>query len=363
MLSIIGIIGNSFSLVILVKGDGKRQERPMQQFALTGLTGLSVSDLLFSIAMLPQSFIGGHKCYDDVGFELIFNTYQFAIVNTFILSSTLITLLLALGRYLVVTMTFQMMNVIRPTLARWGILIAFLLSLVANLPRFWFYEQKRVLMCDAENVTTFKYYTDHRVEAKNCLPCLLYFFAYFLLFILTPFAALLFCNIRLINELRVPTLLSHQVNQQLRMRQSDFRRLTVCLLCVVACFLLLVIPGEILVFIIEALKYHDLADLHSKTLLRAMSILSVMQSLNFAFNFLFYCYIIKIWRRAVAYVFCCGCAKRGRHHGSSFQFSRSGMTQNSRTTTLNATSVRMLTSQMSQEQASGRNTGDGIEEI
>ena len=381
VLSCIGIVGNAFSLVVLCR---RNKEPPMKQFALTILVGLSVSDLLFSLCMLPSYFVKPRQISYSVTFALVYEAYLFPVVNTFILSSTLLTLILALGRYLVVTCTFKVRSAIHSTLARCLVPTTFAIALLANLPRFWLYKINCVRIEDiyTDNDTRLAYnettdFANNTVSGENETfsvsnetvdmksasiiaynvttndsvrrALIMYFIFYFALFIFLPFMTLLYCNIRLINELRVPVALRDQVNQQLRMKRKDFRRLTVCLLLVVACFLLLVLPGEVIVFCIELTHYYHPDKVDGK-FSHLQNILCVMQSLNFAVNYMFYCYIMKNWRKAVAFVLCCGCANRQHNHDSLL--SRSGMTISSRMTTLR--SERQLTTQVSQESSRER---------
>jgi len=66
-------------------------------------SGLAVSDALFCLAVLPRAYIGaaafGFRRFDV---RVVYTAYGDALVNTFIVSSTWLTVAMAVSRYVAI---------------------------------------------------------------------------------------------------------------------------------------------------------------------------------------------------------------------------------------------------------------------
>lgn len=103
------------------------------------MKALAVSDLILCASLLPHGFLL-HDCIVHVrrSFHLIYWLYSGAVINTFILTSTWLTVTMAVGRYLAVSRPFHLkplMDDLRST--RWTIIAIFVVSFLVNVPRFF----------------------------------------------------------------------------------------------------------------------------------------------------------------------------------------------------------------------------------
>ena len=99
----IGISGNILNLVVLTR---KRLSSPMQimeRSANIGLTGLALSDLLFSTVALPFPIVANFPplLLPEYAFVLYYRYYSIAFFNVCLMISMYLVMLLAVERYLV----------------------------------------------------------------------------------------------------------------------------------------------------------------------------------------------------------------------------------------------------------------------
>ena len=86
---LVGILGNLLNILILALNCIKSNMRTLEKNSYIGLLGLSVSDLLFCISVLPHTVHFDVKfIYRNISFALLYTAYQNAIINTFVTSSS-----------------------------------------------------------------------------------------------------------------------------------------------------------------------------------------------------------------------------------------------------------------------------------
>jgi len=275
------------------------------------LTGLAVSDALFCIAVLPRAYIGasafGFRQFD---LRIVYTAYGDALVNTFIVSSTWLTVAMAVSRYVAICHPLHARQIIGRTFATLTLAGVFAISVFANVPRFL---RQQILAIQCLEGGHF-YYVDGGWLAAHQTVETAYQWTYFVVCITTPFIFLIFCNVNLITELR----------RSLRMRvettgsrvgrragggsdSSTANRITLTLIVIVAMYFVLVIPAEIMHFIRDVAKdnrvYVDAYNL-------AVALANAFQAVNFSFNFILYCAVNTHFRqtfvRIVYRAFCCG---------------------------------------------------------
>ena len=75
----------------------------MEKSAHAGLVAMAASDALFCLAALPHAWVDHTSfVYTNAGFDLYYSLYKNGIINIFIMTSTWLTVFIALSRYLAV---------------------------------------------------------------------------------------------------------------------------------------------------------------------------------------------------------------------------------------------------------------------
>ncbi len=195
-----GILGNILNLLILTRKQLKRTMDRMEKSVHVGLVALAASDLLFCLLMFPKSLFGEVLAVaeDESAPLLYYQAYYEPFLNTFMMSSTWLTVSMALGRYLAIC---------HPLHARWmvdirstkvTIIAVFVLSVLFNLPGFWRY---RILVSDC--------WTDCKCYAidigglyQNSTFVYAYWLTWTIIGVIVPVIVLAFCNVCLIRALQ-----------------------------------------------------------------------------------------------------------------------------------------------------------------
>ena len=344
----IGVVGNVLSIAILTHRSRQRSVRRMERFNMIGLAGLAVSDLCFCLCVIPRSFVrGGVRNYDALGFNILYEAYAHGLINIWILSSTLMIVYLALTRYQAVNDPLNCHASISPKMAPRMIVASVCVSVVANLPRFWFPQiNEHNVLCYYDTTVTVYTLDEGYMRRHETL----YLSVYFVIAICAPFLLLVYCNVVLLRRLKDSlTLFEPTANEGLyHERKRDSRRLTLCLVTIIISYLLLVVPGEVIMFCKELLVADRInTDAYNLPVLVCMC----MQAVNFSFNFVIYCSLNKYVRRTLRDAVCCCCDKRRqrrygrRSGGGSGNLTQSSFATRSRSTmtTSNGNSMHLLT--------------------
>ena len=197
---IFGIVGNILNLLILTRKQLKRTMDRMEKSVHMGLVALAASDLLFCTLMFPKSVT--HEVFtvaEDSNTPLLYyQAYYEPFLNTFIMSSTWLTVTMALGRYVAIC---------HPLHARWLVDIratkliifgVFLLSILFNLPGFWRYyivTQQCAKYCKCYSIAIGSLYNNATFKYG-------YGIAWAFIGCIIPVVILAFCNVCLIIALQ-----------------------------------------------------------------------------------------------------------------------------------------------------------------
>ena len=298
---VFGVIGNILNIWILTHKGLQSSMGRMEKFAHTGLISLAVSDMMFCVLVLPLSHISVHDYYttNPYDFKSLYNQYQNALINTFLLSSTMLTVTMAAGRYFAIVHPIRARQFIGMTCARRIISLVFVFCIVFNIPRFWKFQMTEI-QCTTSGQ---RYYFRQDGAYKQFeVP---YLATYFVIGILIPLILLAYCNIFLVKAL-------HQSKKRItRFRQNDnqqetSQRITLTLVIIVIFYLLLLVPAELITV------FREFADLigfsiSSDLFNMAVAIVNVLQSINFSFNFILYCIINTHFRNIVYNAVKCRC--------------------------------------------------------
>ena len=291
-----GIIGNFINLLVLTRKSLTAHMARMEKSSHGGLIALAVSDFLFCLCSFPQAYQDDRFGRPAIDFWLVYDTYAFACINCFLITSTWLTVAMAVCRYLAICHPIRARQYLGMTAARAIIVAIFCLAILFNLPRFWV----RKIVCEVRdgNITYFKtpdfFYT-------NAIASAIYMWIYFIFGILLPLLVLAFCNIFLMKALRQ----SHHLRRQHSVAQSqqsnDATRIVTLTLCVIVImYIVLVGPAELITF----WRRFVVTDNVFQYAL-AVRICNCMQMLNFAVNFILYCIINVHFRKVVKDLLLC----------------------------------------------------------
>ncbi len=300
-LCIIGCLGNGINLIVLFKSrvhmrnaDGERNSG-----TTLGLVLLSLSDLLFCIANCPRPFINlsaTQSLFDEKDFRLYYQVYGTGIVTTFILSSTWITVAMALLRYLGICHPLVTRKMDGNQLARITYIAATILSIALNFPSFWQYKIEEM-----EIGGTVLYLLDLGEFSPNSQKGVIFQWSRAIFGIFIPAAILTFCNCSLVFALRK----SMKMRKECYVQKSSNRhshRITRMLITIVIVFILLVFPSELMDFCSDMVKMNVA---RTEMFMVVRSIANILQVLNFSCNFLLYCVLSVHFRHTAREIFLC----------------------------------------------------------
>lgn len=375
IVAIFGILGNALNLAVLTR---KRLQRKMadrlETSAHAGLVALAASDALVCLTYAAVSLLlrFQSKVYgrDQSLVILYFDVYREPLLNVFQLTSTWLTVVMAVERYVAVCRPLQARSVISLTGTRVAILSVSVASLVCNLPRFWHYVpgvmpcsklldvslREAASVCANVALSSCRYYLKLPGTLYNDHPTfvLVYDVFYFTVNIVLPLPILTFCNVCLVSALRRSHRLRQQQLQQSRgielsavqsiqqneginincqsdannsvgattlVIKSSHERLTRTLIGLIMLLIFLVGPSEILAFfrnyvINERPKGAASSRARYSVYHTATAIVNFLLLINYAVNFVLYCIVNPHFRRTCWDMVTCQCLRTRRRRGS-----------------------------------------------
>ena len=297
-----GILGNILNLVILTRKSLQSSMDQMEKSVHLGLVVLAVSDLLFCVVTLPRSFIPAKLMYteDDVVFILYYQGYYESLANIFVMSSTWLTVVMAVGRYLAICHPLHARGFVDLRSTKLALSCVFLFSVVFNLPMFWRY---RIISgrCTPRCVCSMLGVNELFRNKSFRYP---YFVAGAVVGVVLPVVLLAFCNVCLIRALQQ----SRRMRQMYQANQpstSSSDRLTPTLIAIVVLFLVLTLPSHVLKLIRDLVVFSGRGERSYDAHVTGTTITNFMQASNFAINFVLYCAINVHFRKTVYNMVCC----------------------------------------------------------
>ena len=302
-LCLIGIFGNILNLMVLTHRSWKHLGR-LETFAKTGLVALATADMGVCASALPWCFIYYKEAAvsTSLSFRILYTTYSTFIINTFMLSSTLFTVCLAVGRYVAIGWPIEMRARINKCFTRTMIIGVIALSIIINLPRLW---KLKLSTCRHGNHITY-YYVMYGYMYQS-RPHLIYSCISFTMTIALPVIVLAFCNfflIRNIHRSRRQRLQTAQCNSSFKKKQEETQQvMTLVLIIIVLMHILLVTPGGITNFVAKLSKGTRTSPTHAIV----VAVVNVMEICNYTFNFVLYCTLNAHFRLVISKVVskCC----------------------------------------------------------
>ena len=200
-----GIGGNLLNLVILSQKSLMCTMKRMEKSAHYGLITLAVSDLFVCVAALPSVFYGtgrgnGGFAHATFDFRLVHKLYGNGVINTFMLSSTWLTVTIAVSRYIAICHPLRARQIIGNTFTVASLVAVSLGSVLFNVPRFLRASPHSISNVVTGGIRMYFVYPGPLPLHPNVERA--YYWAYFTLGIAVPFSLLVFSNATLIVALR-----------------------------------------------------------------------------------------------------------------------------------------------------------------
>jgi len=226
------------------------------------------------------------------------------------LSSTWLTVTIAVSRYIAICHPLQARQIIGKTFTIGSLVAVILISVWFNIPRFLVKEPKSIVTGGHRVYFVFPGPLQRRPGLEHA-----YSWTYFTLGIAMPLCVLVFSNVMLVVALRGSRKLRAQTSFQQPSMTTGQRtvaaaasddehrdhnsasRITLTLVIIIAFFILLFIPAELLDFFMKRTAVIDVY--HMSVFNTAQAIGNLLQSVNFAFNFVLYCVVNRHFRRTV----------------------------------------------------------------
>lgn len=312
VICIFGVIGNAGNLLVLVPqgrhgGTMGRIERSVHW----GLVSLAVSDLFFCLTVIPKAFTDRDPFVLRPNFSLFYSVYGDGLIGVFVMASTWLTVVMAVGRYLAICHPFRARQMIGTTLTKRTVLLVYAACAVCNAPRFLIYRVQRIDCSMAEFY--FRWPGVVNVKRNRTLEAF-YMWLYFVVCVWAPCVLLSISNAFLIRALRRARTALPPLNRSRRAdvdppdpEYDQYRPITVTLVALIVMYIVLVSPAEIVIFMRHRVggrdvTYHDTYDL-------VAAVGNTLQALNFSVNFVIY-YVINVrFRRALLKLFTRRCRR------------------------------------------------------
>lgn len=324
-LCVIGLVGNTLNIVVMTRRrmrsalDGR-----MERASRTGLVSLAVADMMCCVISLTMTAMGGiertaFRSRDR--FQMLVVAYGPYLQNAMLRASTWLTVVTAVGRYFAICRPLQTRHAAEPRTTRIGVAVAFVGSALMELPTAWTY---RLLKLDCSHVLTRDSVTASGIDETDDMVYYLFDHGPFgadgllrmistvfvaVIGYLLPAAILSFCTTRLLAALRESVRITRCYHAHMYRRNTGnasvatgsarSRRLTVTLVAIVVFYLLLVSPSELV-----HMLYYVVQREHWRSADVVIDVANVLQTANFALNFVLYCAFNSQFRATWKQLFC-----------------------------------------------------------
>ena len=299
-----GVVGNILNLAILTRKSLSMRKEKLEQCAHSHLIALAVSDLMYCVTVLPRAYMPNFVQTSYISLWLLYEAYHSAVINTFLLCSSWLTVVMSVSRYIAISFPMKTRQRLGISTTRMCIVCIFVISVIFNVPRYF----TRAIHSIEHQEFEYSYFTFAGPLRLNPKAEHIYLWIYFIVEIVIPLTAVAYCNIYFIRALHASTKLQREHSNQSSSSSTSSNQsitLTLTLSIIVVLYIVLVVPAEIIQFFKplvskhfyenpKVIAYYSLAE----------AICSTLQVCNFAVNFLFYCLINVHFRRIVKNVLC-----------------------------------------------------------
>ena len=309
-IAIFGIVGNLLNLIILSWRYNKREADVLEKGALLCLIALAVSDMLFCVVILPHMLFYKQKMvYQSRTFQMYYKVYGIYFQNVFIKTSTFLTLVVGLARYVGICHPLRARMFIGLNGVRATCILTYILWFTLMSPMLWMHSVQEYPVSN----TTTMYFVDLGPFGKNNALHVVFTYVWAFLGYFIPVAVLSFCNVNLICALRQSMRFREATTRSSSANQEVSARITLTLIILIVMFMVLVSPSEVLHFILDVFSQEQ--QEHAGV---AIMFTNVLQAINFALHFVLYCVVNVTFRNIVMAIVCAvvrGC--RPKDHSNS----------------------------------------------
>ncbi|XP_045194049.2 FMRFamide receptor-like [Mercenaria mercenaria] len=303
---VFGFFGNILNVIVFSKKKMCKTLDDIEYCTTIFLIALAISDMMFCICTFPKAFDNRTiQVYKVTNFMVYYKMYSNFAISTFILSSTLLTVLTAVMRYTAICHPFHSRQFISFRKTVGAILALFFFSVVFNLPYIWRFKMNRA---DCKSSTEYVHLDTGVFFTK---PNFVY--THKLLWAIIgnfiPLILLLYCNIRLVKALHASQKLRLLHSRDNAGCLSAHRRINITLIAIIILFFILVAPSEISKFIY--FSHSNKGAKQSYGYLLVSMITNALQCINFSVNFVLYYVIIAPFRKTIHEFVCVFMSRRG----------------------------------------------------
>ncbi|CAG5121167.1 unnamed protein product, partial [Candidula unifasciata] len=159
---------------ILLRRQLQKSFRTLEQGANFCLVSLALSDLMFCLFALLTMLLPADNIYSHSGLSLTYGVYNVAIINVFIMESTLLTVAMSLERYLAICFPLRLDIYLTTSRIKFVVLFTFIFSVCFNIPVLW--RKEDVLLCvdlledqvlNSSRLAGFSNLTNHNITFGN----------------------------------------------------------------------------------------------------------------------------------------------------------------------------------------------------
>ena len=304
MICCFGVLGNILNLIILSRKSLTVHMERLEKYVHSHLIALAASDLMYCITIMPHAF--NPKVFSHPSARspwLLYDIYNIAVINTFLLFSCWLTVAIAVLRYITICHPMRARQYVSLMATRKDIGVIFILSVLFNVPRYFTHTIYEVECMEGGYV----YYANPNGALSKNPQQSIYGWMYFVVGIVLPLIALAYCNIFFIRALQTSQNQQRQHSSQRHGSSSTSasnhsRILTLTLSSIVVLYVLLVVPAETLTFFQDYVREHYKNNGDRTVYARfalTVAICNTLQTFNFAVNFLLYCMFNVNFRRVI----------------------------------------------------------------
>ena len=290
-----GLLGNVISCIVFTYRYTSHSVRlqEIERSSTFGLLTLAIVDFLFCLITFVASLLTTHKVsHTSKDLAYFYDRYGSTIQNTLLKISTWVTVVLAVGRCLVICQPLHARHRIRLRHTQCALLLGILFWTIIYIPMYWTFEVENCIKNDIiVQYNIFAYYTTNTLIFECCLTVLGFFI---------PLCVLTFTNIKLIYSLHKSQSIRrssqpfHSTHSELVIRVDTHPHITISLILIVLMYVLLVSPSEFYQFYTYTSSYiqDDSLDYYTH-------ITNILQVLNLSMNFLLYCMVSGQFRQCI----------------------------------------------------------------
>ena len=333
-LCIFGLLGNILNVFVLTHGRIKvTLGCSMERSAHTGLVALAVSDMLYCATAFCDGLLNRRQTAFESLPGLYVQIYGPYLQNVFLHTGAWLTVIMAAGRYAAICRPLQARCLVNTRVMRTAVLSSFVVWIVLDLPRIWTYE---IVSIDCIRPEFTYHILDHGQLVLNDRFKMALTYIWAILGFLLPVVTLSYCNFYLVKALResLRTRRMYCVSPKSGQASKSGARISPTLIAIVFMYLILVSPSEILHFWYYTIGKEDVEQFNL-----AITVTNLLQTLNFAANFVLYCIVNVHFREACMELMLGRCSSRRgmvasrqrssfrRHYWASSSTSQNTMTR------------------------------------